>query len=216
MEGSSMIGLGVLLFLCIWGAIALLIASLIGKKLLKKFTKDAEGRTTSKGVLIILVLSILVFFAPIADEIISYPSYYKMCEDGGKYEFAPGMDAKKASEREVFMSETYDYILLFPHFKTLLTGNVPQQRNVKKDSGVIVERATIRYMDATTKELVLTYKWIDPIASFSAINWNGKEITWLLRRCDSSRTTEGKLSNDFFRNLNLTISDAPINFNTTN
>ena len=47
-----MMGLGILLFLCIWGAVALLIANLIGKKLLKRFTKDAEGKTTSKGVLI--------------------------------------------------------------------------------------------------------------------------------------------------------------------
>lgn len=211
-----MSGIFLIIFLLVWGAVAVLLGNWLSK-LFKRFTTNAQTGTTNlahyplKGLLIAVV-----FLLPIADEIISYPAYYKMCETAGKYEFATGMDEKKASEREVFMSETYDYILLFPHFKMLLTGNVPQQRNVKKDSGAIVERATIRYMDVTTKELVLTYKWIDPIASFSAINWNGKEITWLLRRCDSAGTAEGKLSNDFFRNLKLTISDAPINFNTTN
>ena len=60
-----MIGLGVLLFLLIWAGLSLLIANLISKKLLKRFTKDDEGRTTSKGVLLILLMSVLVFFAQI-------------------------------------------------------------------------------------------------------------------------------------------------------
>ena len=62
-------------FLGIWGAIALLIANLIGKKLLKRFTKDAGGRTTSTGVVIILLLSGLVFFTPILDQLIAYPKW---------------------------------------------------------------------------------------------------------------------------------------------
>ena len=211
-----MSGIFLIIFLLVWGAVAVLLGSLLSRLIKRLTTNTQTGAPNAWRTPLKLLLIVLVFLLPIADEIVAYPRYYQMCEAAGKYEFAPGMDVFKASEREVFISETYDYILLFPHFETLLTGSVPQQRNVKKDSGVIVEQATIRYMDATTRELVLTYKWIDPIASFFAINWNGKQITWLLRRCDNGGTTDGKPSSDFFRDLKLTISDEPINFNTTN
>ncbi|NOS97616.1 MAG: hypothetical protein HOP25_04010 [Methylotenera sp.] len=171
-----MIGLGVLLFLCIWGAVALLIASLIGKKLLKRFTKDAEGRTTSKGVLIILVLSILVFFAPIADEIISYPAYSKMCQDAGKYEFAPNMDEKKVFGREYHIDLEEKRVQIFPTYKELELHKVPH-------SGVVVDVSKRKIIDTNSKELLLVGTHIKAVRSFFAMPWDGSRIPWLLHEC---------------------------------
>ena len=171
-----MIGLGVLLFLCIWGAIALLIASLIGKKLLKKFTKDAEGRTTSKGVLIILLLAVLVFFLPISDEIISYPTYYKMCQGAKDYKFANGMDEKRVLGRNYKILGTTKRIQIFPFYRDLSPYK-------KAESGVVVDVSSGTFVDAHTNEVLFYDEFIKPIRSAFAMPWDGGRIPWLLHEC---------------------------------
>ena len=58
-----MIGLGILLILCLWAVVALMIANLIGKKLLGQFINDTEiGKSKKKSILLILLLGVLVFF----------------------------------------------------------------------------------------------------------------------------------------------------------
>jgi hypothetical protein len=199
MEGSSMIGLGVLLFLCIWGAIALLIANVIGKKLLKRFTKDAEGRTTSKGVLIILVVSVLVFFAPIADEIISYPAYSKMCQDAGKYEFAPNMDEKKVFGREYRIEEEDKKLIrLFPTFQTLH----PEDNS---NFGVVIEITKLKLIDDNTNETLLTTRTAKPLRSFFAMPWDGKRIPWLLHECSDVLGKNGGESQKYIRSLQMRL-----------
>ena len=165
-----------IIFLCIWGAIALLIASLIGNKLLRKFTKDAEGRTTSKGVLIILVLSVLAFCAPIADEIISYQSYYKMCEGADEYKFAPGMDEKKAFGQEYHIDLEEKRVQIFPTYKELELHKAPH-------SGVVVDVSKRKIIDTNSKELLLIGTHIKAARSFFAIPWGGGRIPWLLHEC---------------------------------
>lgn len=191
-----MIGLGVLLFLCIWGAIAILVANLIGKKLLKRFTKDAEGRTTGEGTLIILLLSVLVFFAPIADEIISYPTYYKMCQNAGKYEFAPGMDEKKVFGREYYATSDYEMIKLFPSFHELSSTD-------DKNSGVVVQVDKAKIIDTNTGEILLVSVGFKPIRSFFAMPWDGSRFPWLLKECGKHVGKNGGYSQELIRKLQL-------------
>jgi hypothetical protein len=187
MEDGSMIGLGMLLFLCIWGAIALLIANLIGKRLLKRFTKDAEtGRTTSKGALVILVLSVLVFFAPITDEIISYPSYYKMCESADKYEFAPGMDKEKVLGREYHIDLEEKRAQIFPTYQELDPHKTPS-------NGVVVDISKRKIVDTNSRELLLVGTTVKAVRSFFAIPWDGGRIPWLLHGCYPSEELIYKL-----------------------
>lgn len=188
-----MMGIGILLFLCIWAAIALLVANFIGRKLLKRFTKDASGRTTSKGVVIILLLAILVFFAPIADEIIAYPTYYKMCQSAGKYEFAPGMDAKKAFGRQYYIKfDNEKLIRLFPWASEVNRAEDPPK-------SALVKEINLRLIDESTNEIILTSRIVVPVTSLFAIPWDGKRVTWLLHSC----TTENRKSNELLADLHL-------------
>jgi hypothetical protein len=177
MEGSSMIGLGILLFLAIWAGLSLLIARLLSKKLLRRFTTDATtDNISSKGVFITLLLSVLVFFAPIADEIISYPSYYKMCEAAGKYEFALGMDEKKAFGREYHIDLEEKRVQIFPTHKELELHKTPP-------SGVVVDVSKRKIIDTNSKELLLVGTHIKAVRSFFAMPWDGGRIPWLLHEC---------------------------------
>lgn len=188
-----MIGIGILLFLCIWGAVALLIANLIGKKLLKRFTKDAEDRTTGKGTLIVSLLAVLVFFAPIVDEIITYPTYYKMCQSAGKYEFALGMNAKKAFGRQYYIKfQDEKFISLFPRVSEV-------KWNADKFQSALVKEVNLRLIDESTYETILTSRIVVPMTSLFAIPWDGKRITWLLHSC----TTENRESNELLAALQL-------------
>jgi hypothetical protein len=62
------------------------------------------GRTTNKGVFFILVLSVLVFFAPILDQLIAYPKWQQLCKTTGDFEWGPGMDEKKALFSQKFIT----------------------------------------------------------------------------------------------------------------
>ena len=184
-----MMGLGVLLFLLIWAGLSLLIANLIGKKLLKRFTKDDEGRTTSKGILLILLMSVLVFFTPIVDEIISYPRYAQMCQDVGKYEFGPGMNAKKVFGRHFYVKPETQVIRLFPKIQTL-------QSDDDWHKGVVVKSTKLELIDVNTEELLLTSKDVLPISSFFALRWDNSKIPWLLQQCTANNY-------DYLRSLQL-------------
>jgi hypothetical protein len=72
------------------------------------------GRTTNKGVFFILVLSVLVFFAPILDQLIAYPKWQQLCKTTGDFEWGPGMDEKKAFGRGVIASTTTHEGTIFP------------------------------------------------------------------------------------------------------
>ena len=171
-----MSGIFLIIFLCIWGAVALLIANLIGKKLLKKFTKDAEDRTTGKGTLIVLLLAVLAFFAPIADEIISYPAYSKMCQGAKEYKFASGMDEKKVFGRKYKILSNTKRIQIFPFYRDL----PPHER---AEGGVILDVSRGAFVDAQTNEVLFHDSFVKPIRSAFAMPWDGGRIPWLLHEC---------------------------------
>ena len=171
-----MMGLGVLLFLLIWAGLSLLIANLIGKKLLRRFTKDAEGRTTSKGVLLILLMSVLVFLMPIADEIISYPRYAQMCESAKEYKFAKGMDEKRVFGRNYKSLGSDKWIQIFPFYHEL-------PPHVKAESGVVIEVRRRTFVDADTNEILFSSDVVKPIRSAFSIPWDGGRIPWLFHGC---------------------------------
>lgn len=188
-----MSGIFLMIFLLVWASIALLIANLISKNLLKRFTKDADGNTTAKGAIINSVLAVLVFFSPITDEIFSYPSYYKMCKDAGKYEFATGMNAKKAFGRQYYIKfDDEKLISLFPWISEVKQAD-------DKPRSVLVKESNLRLIDESTHETIFNSRIVVPVTSLSAIPWGGKRITWLLHSC----TTENKQSNDLLVGLRL-------------
>lgn len=118
-----MIGLGILLFLCIWGVIAFVIANLLCKTLFRRFTKDAEtGETTNKGVLLIFLLGALVFISPILDQLIAYPKWQQLCATTGDFEWGPGMDEKRAFGREYKADFKDEEFNIFPNVTVTTTG----------------------------------------------------------------------------------------------
>lgn len=119
-----MMGLGVLLFLVIWAGLSLLIAHLLSKKLLRRFTTDATtGSISSKGVFITLLLSVVVFFTPILDQLIAYPKWQQMCATTGDFEWGPGMDEKNAFGRKItLVSERVTTTTIFPNIKVDYSG----------------------------------------------------------------------------------------------
>lgn len=223
MEGSSMTGIALMIFVFIWGLIALLLSKMLWKligsfkrRLQLENSAENSSRQHSISLLLQIALAVLIFVLPLADEIIAYPKYYQLCSEAGSFQFGPGMDAHKAHGREVYQVYDHEYLILFPQFRSLLASEIPQYQNVSKKSGVIVEKRLFRYIDTSTGELVLSNKSFNPVSSFFAIRWDGNKIPWLLKECGSHGTTKGRPSQDFYRDLQLIEGDAPINFNTLN
>ena len=118
MEGGGMMGIGILIFLIIWAGLSLLIALFISKRLLRRFTTNiGTGRATNKGILFILVLSVLVFFAPILDQLIAYPKWQQLCATTGDFEWGPGMDEKKAFGRDYYGESETTQFTIFPNVR---------------------------------------------------------------------------------------------------
>lgn len=124
MEDGSMMGLGILLILAIWAGLSLMISRFLSKKLLGRFTTDeTTGNTSSKGVFITLLLSVVVFFTPILDQLIAYPRWQQMCATTGDFEWGSNMDEKKAFGRDIiFVSERVTTTTIFPNIKIDYTG----------------------------------------------------------------------------------------------
>lgn len=138
----------------------------------------------------------LIFLLPVADEIISYPTYYKMCKNGGRYQFAPGMDEKKVFGREYYATSNHELTRLFPDFKNTL---LPSDKN----SGVVIQVDRTKIIDTNTGEILLESVGFNPIHSFSAIPWDGTRIPWLLQECGDYVGNNGEYSQDLIRKLHL-------------
>lgn len=193
-----MTGIGLLIFILIWGSVSIGLGKLLSRKVLTRYTTDLTTlKSTIRGDLITFFLSALIFLLPIADEIISYPSYYKMCEDAGKYQFAPGMDEKKVFGRDYRIEvEDEKLIRLFPSFQEL-------QPTQDKNFGVVVKVNKLKLTDENTKETLLTTQIVKPLRSFFAIPWDGKRIPWLLHECSDMVGKNGEASQNFIRSLRL-------------
>lgn len=190
-----MSGIFLIIFLLVWGAVAVLLGNWLSK-LFKRFTTNAQTGTTNlahyplKGLLIAVV-----FLLPIADEIIAYPRYYQMCEGAG-YKFALGMDAKKAFRRPYYAKSEYEVMRLFPNSHLL-------SPNEDKNSGVVVELKKLKIIDTYTGEIILTSDGVKPIHSLFAIPWEDGRHPWLLHGCDENVGKNGEKSQIFFRELQL-------------
>ncbi|OQW72679.1 MAG: hypothetical protein BVN35_13515 [Proteobacteria bacterium ST_bin11] len=132
-----MIGIGLIVFVCIWVVIAIWIgAKLSNIKLFSKFTKNNEtGQPTTGHFLLRCLFVALVFLLPLIDQIIAYPKWRQLCEHSEDYEFGPNMDAKKAFDREIY--------LRFEHLEETIFPGVDVSYTVKY------------VLDAKTNQLIL-------------------------------------------------------------
>lgn len=194
-----MAGIGLIIFMCIWGAIAIWIGiKLSNFKLFTSFTKSTKTKNPTWWDFPVKAgLIIVVFFLPLADEILSYPTYDKLCENSGKYQFAPGMNEKNVFGRDYRINLVEEKrIRLFPSFRELLP-------NESSDFGVTIRVTKLNLIDDKTGQLLLNTQDIVPLHSFSALKWDGSYYPWLLTTCTHMVGINGKASQNFIRSLEL-------------
>jgi hypothetical protein len=176
--------IGILFFgaIAVWGGIALAIGSNLPRWL----------RIQRFRLLWAVLFVVLVFFAPVADEIVAYPQLRMLCKDTNGFEFAPGMDAKKAYGRTVYYQEPTSRFEIFPDSVTVL-------------------RAEYRYIDSTTKEVIFhevdygaTRGWLGIPAGSS-----GSTMTVLIKGCGVDLKSHFSEVKAQFNALNITEIPAP-------
>ena len=182
-----MTGIALIIFIFIWGSIAVWLGRLLSKKVFAWLTTNlTTGKPNKWSGLINFLTIAFVFLLPLADEIISYPSYYQMCKDAGKYEFAPGMDAKKAFGREYHIDLEEKRVQIFPTHKELELHKAPS-------NGVVVDISKFKVIDTNSTELLLVGTRIKAVRSFFAIPWDGGRTPWLLHGCGPNKDLIYKL-----------------------
>jgi hypothetical protein len=172
-----MIGLMFFGAIALWGLIA------IGLGLwLTKFV-----RASWSGFAALLFIP-LVFFAPVADEIIALPQMKALCEQVNGLELADGMDEKKAYGRTVYTKSSTTSEALWP-------------------SSIKVARKKYFYVDATTKEPILQGVMFEPISGMLGVpaGSSGGQMTVLLKKCQPKiEVYDAKGLPTRFSHLNLT------------
>ena len=116
-----MIGVGILLFLCIWALVSLFLGWLC-LKVMDSFKEplylaSESQRSTwqkSKRLLIQLVLAAVIFVLPVIDQIIAYPKWQELCATTDDFEWGPGINEKNALGREVTAKYEYHHTTIFP------------------------------------------------------------------------------------------------------
>lgn len=177
--------IGILFFgvIAFWGLIALV----LGIKLLQ-WLHIQRYRPVWAAVFVVLV-----FFAPVADEIIAYPQMQALCKQDRLFELASGMDEKNSYGRTVYSEERHTKESIFPQT-------------------VEVTRWQTAYVDVSTKEDVLINRRFFPIRGMLGIP-NGSsagKMTVLLGACVP--TSESFNPNGIpsrFSHLNLTKIPKP-------
>lgn len=151
-----MIGLLFLLALGLWIAIAWY----LGNTMPKLFGINRYQK--SLGV----TFALLVFMAPVADEIIAYPQMRALCASLKPYELAPGMEDKKAYGRTVYHKQSAARESLWP-------------------STIKVTRWTSTYVDSTSKEPIFVQNWFEPQRGLLGVpkGSSGGQTTILLQKC---------------------------------
>lgn len=140
-----------------------------------------------------LVFALLVFVAPVADEVIAYPQMRGLCASLKPYEFAPGMDEKKAYGRTVEQALEINEESLWP-------------------SSVKVTRWDLRYIDTATKEPVLVYTRFQPKSGMLGVpnGSSGGAMTVLLKECtDVNDPYDSRGLPTRFSSLNLQTKSNP-------
>lgn len=154
-----MIGLIFFGAIALWGAISVV----LGSKLPNWFGIQ-RCRILWTGT-----FTVLVFFIPVADEIIAYPQMKALCEQDRSFRFSFGMDEKKSFGRTVYSEERNTNEYIFP-------------------SSIKLIRWSTVYVDAVTKEDVLMNHRFIPIRGMLGIpnGSSGGTMTLLLRSCGSA------------------------------
>ena len=140
-----------------------------------------------------VVFVVLVFFAPVADEIIAYPQMQVLCASLSSTELANGMNEKSAYGRTIYYTQRRTTEKLFP-------------RTIE------ITRSVGAYVDAFTKEPVLVQTWFEPRRGMLGIpnGSSGGEMTILLKAC--ALPFEPLDSQNLplrFQHLNLTVVPTP-------
>jgi exosortase/archaeosortase len=180
--------------LLFFGAIALwaLIALVLGVKL-PEWLRIQRYRLACT-----LVFVVLVFFAPVADEVIAWPQMQVMCRDLQPLSLASGMSEEQAYGRTVSYRDITTPVSIFP-------------------SSVNVDRHDGIYFDTKTNEPILAYHGYTPRSAFLAIpnGSSGGSMTLLLQGCSGMKvgadgyTTEKYDSNGLpIRFSHLKLSNA--------
>jgi hypothetical protein len=119
------------------------------------------------------VFVVLVFFAPVADEIIAYPQMQALCKQVTFFELAPGMDENKAYGRTVYYAEKTRRDTLWP-------------------PSVEILRWEIAYVDAASKEPVLQVLRIEPLRGMLGVpnGSSGGQMTVVLGERDCGSKVE--------------------------
>ena len=121
--------IGLLFFgaIAVWGVIAIALGSKLPEWLGIKRHRTALG----------FVFALLVFVAPVADEIIAYPQMQRLCKEAHSFRFVDDMDAQKSYGRSVYYwSRSAPITTIFP-------------------SSIKVHGNEYGYFDAQTKEPIL-------------------------------------------------------------
>ena len=155
-----MSGLFFLLVLALW----FLITVWLGTKIPKWFGLTRYRKTVS------VLLVLLIFFAPVADEIIAYPQMQAMCR-AGRYELA--VAENEAYGRMIYYTSRTTQDTLWPHT-------------------VVIARREVRYIDATTKQPVVIGRGVSPVHGFLSVpgGSSGDKEPLILRNCKGTEALD--------------------------
>ena len=152
--------IGLLFFgaIAVWGVIAIALGSKLPEWLGIKRHRTALG----------FVFALLVFVAPVADEIIAYPQMQMLCQQVNGLELARGMDEEKAHGKSFYYAEDNHNVTLWP-------------------SSVKLLRRDYAYINAMTKEAILQGVWFEPLRGMLGVpnGSSGGQMTLILGKCDS-------------------------------
>jgi hypothetical protein len=150
-----MIGLLFLFVIGLWIVISITLGIKIPKWLGMK--RDVQVLTLAP------VFVLLIFVAPVADEIIAYPQMKALCKQVTYFELAPGMDEKSAFGRTVYYTQKTKKDSLWPPSVEILLWEMA-------------------YIDAVTKEPVLHSSAIEPLRGMLGVpnGSSGGQMTVIL------------------------------------
>jgi hypothetical protein len=115
-----------------------------------------------------MVIALLVFVAPVADEIIAYPQMKALCKQVNGLTLSPEVDEKKIYGKSFYYTEANNRVSLWP-------------------KSVEILRRDYAYVDAMTKEPILQGVWFEPLRGMLGVpnGSSGGQMTVLLDKCES-------------------------------
>lgn len=183
-----MIGLLFIGAIAIWAVVALALGSKIPLWLGLKQHRVALG----------FAFALLLFVAPVADEIIAWPQMQLLCSNLQPLSLAEGMDEKRAYGRTVYYRDSYEPVQIFP-------------RSVR------LERHEGAYFDTNTHEKILSYHGYTPRHGFLSIpnGSSGGTMTAILKGCSGMKADSTGYSIEKYGADGFPIRFAKLNLKNT-